>query len=75
MADGLLDALAQVAFRVAVAQLDGLELAGRRAGRDDRATEGAVLERDLGLNGGIAAGVQDLATVNLNDACHGGPPF
>ena len=48
--DGLLDALAAVALRVAVAQFVRLERAGRRAGRDGRAGGRAVVQADLHLD-------------------------
>ncbi len=51
--DGVLDALAAVAL-VAVPQLDGLEGTGRRTARHRRPGEGAVVEDDLDLDGGIA---------------------
>ncbi len=70
--DGLGDALAHVAVLVAVAQLNGLELAGGGAGGDNGAAKGAVLQKDLDLDGGVAAGVKDLATVNVGNDCHTG---
>ena len=70
---GLRDALAEVAALVAVSKLDRLELAGRGAGGDDGAAGRPVLERDLDLDGRVAAGVQDLATVHLADLAHGMP--
>ena len=54
-------ALAQIAALVAVAQLQSLELAGGSAGGGTAAGNRAVGQSDLGLNGGISAGVQDLA--------------
>ena len=51
----------------AVAQLDGLELARRRARRHRRAARGARLEHHVDLDGGIAAAVDDLPRVNLLD--------
>ncbi len=73
--DSLQDALAQVARLVAVAQLDGLELAGGSAGRDRSAALCVIVEKDLDLNGGVAARVEDLASVNDVDECHGDLPF
>jgi hypothetical protein len=67
---GLLDALAEVAL-AAVAQLDGLEGAGGRPAGDGRATERAVLEEDLHLDGGVAARVEDLAGADCGDDRHG----
>ena len=73
--NGLLDALALVAGGVAVTKLDGLKLAGRGARGDDRPAKAAVGERDLCLDRGVAAGVQDLACVDLLDCAHDVPPF
>ena len=55
------NALAVVTALVAVAQFAGFVHAGRRAGRHGRAADGAVVERDLDLDGRVAAGVKDLA--------------
>ena len=68
--DGLERALAAVDGLVAVAQLDSLELAGGGAGGDDGSTEGAVVEGDLDLNGGIAAGIEHLTAVHVDDLAH-----
>ena len=68
--DGLLHALAEVAL-AAVAQLDGLEGAGGGAAGHGRATERAVLEEDLHLDGGVAARVEDLAGADCSDDRHG----
>ena len=70
MLDGLRDALAQVATLVAVAQLACLKGAGRSARRHHRATEAAVLEHDLDLYGGVAAAVEHLATVDIQNIAH-----
>ena len=67
--DGLLHALAEVAV-AAVAQLDGLELPGRRAARHGRTAEGTVVEQHLDLDGGVAARVEDLAGADSFDGCH-----
>ena len=48
----------------AVAQLDRLELAGRRARRHGRAAGRARAQRDLDLDGRVAAAVEDLAGVD-----------
>ena len=73
--DGGLDALAQVTAFVAIAQLDGFESPGRSAGRNDRAGEGAVVQRDLNFDGRVAAGIKNLATVDIeNDAHRMKPP-
>ena len=54
----------------AVAQLHGLELAGGRAGRHRGATAGARGQRDLDLDRGVAAAIQDLPGVDLLDVAH-----
>ena len=53
--DGRLHALAQVAVLVAIAQLDSLERASRRAGRNHRTPHGAAFKGDFHLDGGVAA--------------------
>ena len=68
--DGLRDALAQIAALVAVAQLASFESASRSARRHHRATEAAVLEHDLDLDGGVAAAVEHLATVDVQNIAH-----
>ncbi len=70
MLDGLRNALAQVATLVAVAQLTCLKGAGRSARRHHRATEATVLEHDLDLDGGVAAAVEHLATVDIQNIAH-----
>ena len=70
MLDGLRNALAQIATLVAVAQLAGLKGAGRSARRHHRAAKAAVLEHDLDLDGGIAAAVEHLATVDVQNIAH-----
>ncbi len=67
---GLQHALAEEAHRVAVTQLDGLARAGRRARRHRGAAHRAVLEFDIGLHGRVAAGVDDLAAPDVDDAHH-----
>ena len=69
--DGLLDALAEVAALVAVAQFDGLVLAGGGAGGNGCAADRAVREQDLDFDGGVAAGIEDLAGVDGIDKRHG----
>ena len=54
-------ALAQVTALVAVAELQRLKLAGGSTGRGAAACNSAVGQSDLSLNGGVSAGVQDLA--------------
>ena len=69
----LLHTLAQVTALVAVTTLDGLEGTGRCTGRDCRACERTVLERDLDLDGGVAARVKNLAGANGLNAGHVAP--
>ena len=69
VADGLRDALAAVGV-AAVAQLGGLELAGGGTGGDRGATVRAGAQVDLDLDGGVAAGVKDLACVDRFDLAH-----
>ena len=57
--DGLADALAPEAL-VAVAQLEGLVGAGRCPRGHDRPAPAPGIEDDLGLDRGVAAGVEDL---------------
>ncbi len=64
VADGLAHALAAVAASVAVAQLQGLALAGRRARRHRGTAERAARERHVDFNSRIAARVEDLAGMN-----------
>ena len=72
--DRLEHALAEVARRVAVAQLERLVLAGRRARGHDRAAERAAVEADLDFDGRVATGIQDFAGVEPDDLGHGGDP-
>ncbi len=55
---------------VAVPKLDGLEGTGGSAGRNDGAAGGAVDQRDLNLDGGVAARIEDLATIDINNFTH-----
>ena len=68
--DGLRNALAQVAALVAIAQLAGLKGAGRSTRRHHCTAKAAVLEHDLDLDGGIAAAVEHLATVDIHNIAH-----
>src|SRR5439155_22920205 len=67
IANGPENALAAIHALVAVAQLDGLELSGRRARRNSRASGRARLERDVHLDRRVAARVEDLAPVHACD--------
>ena len=76
--DGLEHALAAVAVLVAVAQFDRLVLAGRGAAGHGGPADAAVLQEDIDLDGGVAAGVEDLAGLDHLDETHvqslsGGP--
>ena len=64
------DTLAEVRRRIAVPELDGLVLAGRRARRHCRAPEPARGEADLDLDGRIAARVENLTAVHIDDGAH-----
>ena len=66
--DGLEDALAAVALGVAVAQLVRFVGAGAGAGRHDGAPRAAVFERDLDLDGRVAARVEHLEGAHCCDA-------
>jgi hypothetical protein len=67
---GLLDTLAEVALLVAIATLDRLEGAGGGTRGNGGARDGAVIEGDLDLDGGVAARVEDLAGADGFDGGH-----
>jgi hypothetical protein len=67
----LADPLAAPAALVAVAQLHCLMRARRRTGRDRRPAHAAVLQGNVHLHRGIAAAVEDLAGVDVDDGGHG----
>ena len=64
------DALAQVTTLVSIAALHGLEGSGGGAGGHCGLAEAAVVEEDVHLNGGVAAGIEDLAAVHTGDQRH-----
>ncbi len=64
---GLEHALAEITALVAVAQLAGLVDAGGSAGRNGRAADGAVVERDLHFHGRVAAGVENLSGADVHN--------
>jgi hypothetical protein len=68
--DRLLHALAEEALLVAIAQLHRLARAGRRPRGHRGAPHGAGLDQHVGLDGGIAARIQDLAGDDFNDGGH-----
>ena len=74
IADGLEHALAAVAGLVAVAQFHRLMRAGRGAGGDDGVAARAAVEHHLGLDGRVAAGVEDFTGDDVGDGGHGGAP-
>ena len=65
--DGVVGALAEIAGFVAIPQLDGFVLAGGCAGGNRRAAHAAVGEPNIGFNGGVAAGVENLAANDFGD--------
>ena len=65
--DGLEHALAEIFRFVTVAELEGFVLAGGSAGRDGGAAKRSAIEEDVGFDGGIAAGIDDLAGVDTGD--------
>ncbi len=67
--DGLLHTLAAVAF-AAVTQFDGLMLTGGGTGGHGSPGQGAVVEGDLDLDGGVSARIEDLASSDLFDDGH-----
>jgi len=69
--DRLQHALAEVALLVAVAQLDRLARAGRRARRHRGAAHRAALEQHVAFDGGVAATVENFAADDVNDGTHG----
>ena len=68
-ADGTGDALAEPGV-AAVTELDGLVLSRRRSRRDRCGAESTRLEPDLDLDGRVAAGVENLACVDVDDRAH-----
>ena len=64
------NAFSAVAFFVAVTELYGFMHAGRRAGRNRRAAESAALQDNFRFNRRIAAGVKNLAGMNINNCTH-----
>ena len=69
--DGFEDALARVALLVPVTQLDSF--AGSRGGArwHGRPPIHPGIQDDVGLNGGIAAGIDDLAAADGGNSAHG----
>ena len=74
MGHGIQRALTQIAALVAVAQLHGLESARGSARGNRRAAEGAVFQHDFHFDGGVAARIENLAPVHIDDDAHVVPP-
>ncbi len=72
--DGLEHALAAVARLVAVAQFVRFEGSGRCAGRNGGASNHAVFEQNLDLNGRVAPGIKNFASADCLDQSHGSTP-
>ena len=70
---GLEDALAEVVLFVSVAKFNGLVLAGGGSAGNGGAPFGSAVEDDVGLNGGVSAGVEDFACVDRDDLGHVAP--
>ena len=68
--DGLGDALAEEQLLVAVAQLPGFVDAGAGAAGDGGPADRAVVERDIDFDGRIAAAIENLAAVDVNNHAH-----
>ncbi len=69
--DGLLDALAEVAPLIAIAQLDRLMRTGRGARRNRRAAHGAILQHHVDLDRRVAAAVENFAADDVDNGGHG----
>ena len=67
---GFQHALAQVTALVAIAQLEGLAGTGGSTGRRAGAADDAVVQDHVRFNGRVAAGVQDLTALDVDDLCH-----
>ena len=71
VADGVQDAAPAKAHRIAVPQLRRLVRAGGRAGRHKRPSRRAVIQRDVDLDGRVAARVENFARSDVGDFAHG----
>src|SRR5690606_27837415 len=63
-------AAAEVAVRVGVAQFHGFARAGRGARGHGGPAERAALQPDVGFDGGVAAGIENLPAANVDDLAH-----
>ena len=68
--DGFQHALAQVTALVAVTQLQRFARAGGSAGRSARAADDTAFQNYIRFHGGVAAGVENLTTLDVDDLCH-----
>ena len=73
--DGLRHALAEVVRLVAVAQLPRFVHAGAGAAGHGGGADRVVVERDIDFDGRIAAAIENLPAVNVNDHAHGESAF
>ena len=69
------DAFAEVVILVAIAELDGFVFAGGGSAGNGGAAFGSAVKDDVGLDGGIAAGVKDFACMDRDDLGHVAPVF
>ena len=67
------DAFAEVVFFVSIAEFDGLVLAGGGSAGNGGAAFAPTIEEDIGLDGGITAGVKDFTCVDRDDLGHVAP--
>ena len=68
--DGLQHAFAAVTRFIAIAQFDGLMLAGGSSGRHRGGNGDAVIQAELHPQRWVAAGIEDLKSVNGSDFSH-----
>ena len=73
--NGVLNALALVTTLVAITTLNGLECTGGCTRGNCCALKGAVFKDDLNLDGGVTAGIKDLASSDCFNACHVNSPI
>jgi len=62
--------LAQVTALVAITQFQRFARTGRSTGRRAGATDDAVIEKHVGFDGGVATGVENFTTFDVDDFCH-----
>src|SRR5881275_2402947 len=71
MRDRLGHALAEIATRVSVAQLERFARSSRRARRGRRKAARTVRKDELGRHGRVAARIEDLEAAHCSNRCHG----